>query len=192
MKKYRFLKAICLSCIVFFAISCTNEDYFIEATKSKLAQTRSIETDTTTFVAILNIYANSFKDYIFNYSTPEAYRIDQCFVWIDDHYDYFRPLGGLLKNDEYVWSYFDLTYGTHHVKVKVLIDEGRYYGIKKCRMVVASQCTGLGTIFFDETVDRIEPGGSLSNADFEAEFDVDYPYVPEHEYALDIELFFEE
>lgn len=59
-------------------------------------------------------------------------------------------------------------------------------------MVVASQCTGLGTIFFDETVDRIEPGGSLSNADFEAEFDVDYPYVPEHEYALDIELFFEE
>lgn len=46
--------------------------------------------------------------------------------------------------------------------------------------------------FFDETVDRIEPGGSLSNADFEAEFDVDYPYVPEHEYALDIELFFEE
>ena len=39
-------------------------------------------------------------------------------------------------------------------------------------MVVAFTMYRVGYYFFDETVDRIEPGGSLSNADFEAEFDV--------------------
>lgn len=73
-----------------------------------------------------------------------------------------------------------------------LIDEGRGYGFNKCTITVTSQCTGLGTVFFNETINRDEPGGSHTNADFYAEFDVDYPYMLEHEYALDIELFFEE
>lgn len=59
----------------------------------------------------------------------------------------------------------------------------------KCTITVTSQCTGLGTVFFNETINRDEPGGSHTNADFYAEFDVDYPYMLEHEYALDIELF---
>lgn len=199
MKKYKLIKASFLSCIVLFIFSCTNADYYAETSESSLNRIQFTEAnlDTTKFEIESWVYANTLNGYNYNYDPANGVdtgdRVDQCLYWIDDPDCTSYPGVLLLKNDEYVRSGpFQITYGRHHINLAILIDEGRGYGFNKCKIYVASQCTGLGTVFFNETVNRNEPGGSHTNADFYAEFDVDYPYVLDHDYALDIDLYFEE
>lgn len=84
-----------------------------------------------------------------------------------------------------------MTFGKHHVKLIITVDEGLSYLYRKCTILATSEITALGKEFYYNTVDLDEEHTSTTTAGFVAEFDINYPYVNKCNYALLINLNFE-
>ncbi len=173
----------------FFFIACDSTDLFdTSASIQKIEKnTMSISEQDSTFENLVSVIASANNGYIYNIGD----RQDFCHVYIDgaEHPSVTVP----LENDKYVDIWHKMTFGKHHVKLIIAIDEGLHYSYQKCTILVTSEITALGEEFYYNTVDLDEDYTSTTTAKFVAEFDVDYPYVNEYnyDYALSINLDFE-
>lgn len=184
----QFILGVLLSS--FFIVACDNTDLFDTSTciQKMEKSTKSISEQDSTFENLVSVIASSYNGYIYNIGD----RQDFCHIYIDGaEYPTYPSVTIPLENDKYVDIWHKMTFGKHHVKLIITIDEGRSYSYQKCTILATSEITALGEEFYYNTVDLDEEHTSTTTAGFVAEFDINYPYVNDYNYALSINLNFE-
>lgn len=184
----QFILGILLSS--FFIIACDSTDIFDTSTCVQKIEknTKSISEQDSTFENLISVIASTHNGYIYNMQD----RQDYCHIYLDGvEYPAFPNLTIPLENDKYVDIWYKMSFGKHHVKLIIIIDEGLRYLYRKCTILATSEITALGEEFYYNTVDLDEDYTSTTTAGFVAEFDIDYPYMKENNYALSINLNFE-
>lgn len=173
----------------FFIVACDSTDLFDTSTCIQKIEksTKSISEQDSTFENLISVIAIAHNGYIYN--TQD--RQDYCHVYLDGaEYPAYPNITVPLENEKYVDIWHKMSYGKHHVKLVIMIDEGVRYSYQKCTILVTSEITALGEEFYYNTVDLDEDHTPTTTAGFVAEFDVDYPYLEENNYALSINLDF--
>lgn len=190
--KQRHILLLTLGILIssFLFISCDGIELLDSSTiiQETKKDTRSVSKLDSTFLNIVSVCAFTHNNYIYNIQD----RQDYCHIYLDGaEYPTYPNVSIPLKNDEYVDMQYKMPFGKHQVKVIVMVDEGLRYSYRKCTISATSEVTNLGKEFYYNTVDLDYDHTSSTTAGFVAEFNVDYPYTNEHNYALSIDLYFE-
>lgn len=192
MKKDTILKNFGLLITLFFIIACNQEEIgnIEDATESQKEVKNNVSE--STFICPFKVYANTIQGYIYNFGDRKDY--DHIAIYVDktpEEYDNEEryPYYINLKNNEYAESGIPLPYGKHHITICIKLDDGN--GIfETCAALVLSKNDSLNTELFKQKISKTE-GNSATDAYFQFEFDIDYPYTTDNtKNSLDIVLRF--